>query len=185
MNTSIKTMLLTVALAAALSPTPVKAGADSAEQAAVIKEKIQSLRAGSAAGRNQVTLTLESLNRMLAPGVDLRAQFGNYKAELTKMEELAARARERATEMKQKGEAFFSEWEAQIAGIHNEDIRKEAASRLAKRKKSYGKIISEMQDAKEQLGPFLSDLNDIRTLLESELTATSVSKTKRDRKSVV
>lgn len=177
MKTSTKPMLLAVALAVGLSPAAVRA-ADSAAQAAVVKEKIQSLRAGSAEGRNQVALTLESLNRMLAPGVELRPQFENYKAELVKMEALATRARERATEMKQKGEAFFGDWEAQVASINNEDIRKEAAGRLAKRKKSYDKIISAMQDAKQELGPFLSDLNDIKTLLDSELTPTSVSKTK-------
>lgn len=177
MKSLIKPTLMLLALSAGLSCASLRA-ADSAAQAAAVKEKIQNLRAGSAEGRNQVTLTLEALNRMLAPGVELRPQFEKYKAELAKMEQLAARAKERAAEMKQKGEAFFADYEAQVASIQNEDIRKEAASRLAKRKKSYDRIIAEMQDAKEQLGPFLSDLNDIKTLLDSELTATSVSKTK-------
>src|SRR6185503_1243497 len=72
----------------------------------------------------------------------------------------------------------FSEWEQHVKTIQNEDIRKEAEKRLAKRRKSYGKILSAMQDAREQLVPFMSDLNDIRKLLDSELNAATVASTK-------
>ena len=35
-----------------------------------------------------------------------------------------------------------------------------------------------MEDAREQLVPFMSDLNDVRKLLESELSASTVGSTK-------
>ena len=178
MKTSAKRSLLAAALTLAMVPAPIALGAESADRAALIKEKIQSLRSGCAQGRNQITLTMEELSRMLAPGVELRPQFEKFKAELVKMEEKAASARERATSMKEKGEAFFSDWEQEVRSIQNESIRKEASSRLAKRRKSYSKILSAMQEAKEGLVPFMSDLNDIKTLLDSELTPTSVASTK-------
>jgi len=62
--------------------------------------------------------------------------------------------------------------------IQNEDIRKEAEKRLAKRRKSYGKILTTMEEAKEQFVPLMSDLNDVRKLLESELSASTVASTK-------
>jgi len=40
-----------------------------------------------------------------------------------------------------------------------------------------GTILSAMEEAREQLLPFMSDLNDIKKLLESELSATSVAST--------
>src|SRR5215471_13282107 len=178
MKTKIQPTLLAGALALALWPAQVALGADSADRAAIVKERIQKLRTGCAEGRNQVTLTLEELNRLLVPGVDLRPQFEKFKAELTKMEEQATEARARATEMKERGQAFFGEWEEQVKSIQNEDIRKQAASRLAKRKKSYDRIIAAMQDTKQELGPFLSDLNDIKTMLDSELTGSSVASAK-------
>jgi len=167
--------LLGAALSLTLAAAPTSFGAASAEMAGAVKEKIQSLRNGCAQGRNQVTQTLEELNRLLAPGVELRPQFERFTAELAKLEGMTATARERAAEMKEKGHKFFADWEEQIKSIQNEDIRKEAAGRMAKRQKSYGRIISEMQDAREELGPFMSDLNDIKTLLDSELTAGSVA----------
>ncbi len=178
MKTMMERTLFTAALTLALMPAPASLGADSAAQAALVKEKIQSLRSGCAAGRILVTATLEELNRLMAPGVDLRPQFEKYKAELAKLEAQAAVARDRANTMKEKGAAFFADWEDQVKSIQNEDIRKEAAERLAKRKKSYDKIIAAMQDARDQFVPFLSDLNDIKKLLDGELTTKSVSTTK-------
>jgi len=178
MKTSFQSTTLAALLALALTPAPLLLGADSAEKAAMVKERIQSLRQESAQSRNQVTLTLEELSRLNVAGIELRPQFEKYKAELAKMEVRAKIARERAVTMKEKGHAFFSDWEAQTKEIQNADIRKEAEKRLAKRRKSYGKILSSMEDAREQLVPFLSDLNDVRKLLVSELSASTVASTK-------
>ena len=178
MKTSLHSTTLTALLALTLAPAPFALGADSAEKAAMVKEKIQTLRQECAQGRNQVTLTLEALSRLSVQGIELRPQFEKYKAELAKMEDKARTARERAVSMKEKGQAFFSDWEQQTKTIQNEDIRKEAEKRLAKRRKSYGKILSAMEEAKEQLVPFMSDLNDVRKLLESELSTSTVASTK-------
>jgi chromosome segregation ATPase len=178
MKTSFHHNLLAAVLALTLGPAPVAIAADSAERAAIVKEKIQNLRSESAQWRNQITLTLEELSRLTVSGVELRPQFEKYKAELVKMEDKAKSARNRADSMKDKGEAFFGEWEQQVKTIQNQDIRKEAEKRLAKRKKSYGKILSTMQEAKEQLVPFMSDLNDVKKLLETELNAGTVASTK-------
>lgn len=177
-TTHIRIPALASLLAVALTRALVADGADSAQQAAAVKEKIQSLRAECAQGRNQIGLTLESLSRLTVPGVELRPQFERFKAELVKMEAQAKTARDRADSMKLKGEAFFAEMEQQVKTIQNDDIRKEADKRLAKRKRSYGRVLAAMQEAKEQLVPFMSDLNDVKKLLDSELSSGSVASTK-------
>jgi len=178
MKLPLQTTTLVTLLALALAPARMAFAADSAELAAVMKEKIQTLRSDCAQSRNQIKLTLEELSRLSVPGVELRPQLEKFKAELAKMEQKAVSARERADAMKSKGQAFFDEWEQQVKSIQNEGIRKEAAGRLAKRKKSYNKILTTMQEAKTQLVPFMSDLNDIKKLLDSELTAGSVASAK-------
>jgi len=178
MKISLQLTTLAAMLALALMPARLATAADSAERAAVVKEKIRNLRADCAAGRNQITLTLEELSRLNVQGVELRPQFEKFKAELVKMEEKAKNARERAVSMREKGQAFFSDWEQQAKEIRNEDIRKEAEKRLAKRRKSYGKILAASEEARDQLVPFMSDLNDVRKLLESELSASTVASTK-------
>jgi chromosome segregation ATPase len=169
---------LTALLAMSMLPIAGLRAAESAERATAAKEKIDALRVESAKIRNQILLTMESLKRMNVKGVELRPQFEKFKAELVKMEEQAKIARDRADAMKEKGEAAFAAWEKEVQDINNADIRKEAEKRFEKRKKSYDKILKAMGEAKEEMVPFMSDLNDIRKLLESELTEKTVASTK-------
>jgi hypothetical protein len=161
-----------------MTPAAGLLAADSAERAGATKEKIEALRVESATIRNQTLLTMEALKRLTVKGVELRPQFEKFKAELIKMEQQAKIARDRADSMKEKGAAAFQEWEKEVHVIRNPDIRKEAEKRYEKRKKSYDKIHAAMQEARAELVPFMSDLNDIRKLLDSELTEATVAATK-------
>jgi chromosome segregation ATPase len=178
MKRKIRPIALTALLALGIAPGTGVQAADSAERASAAKEKIEALRVESAKVRNQIVLTMESLKRLNVKGVELRPQFEKFKAELVKMEEQAKIASNRAESMKAKGEAAFQAWEQEVKAINNADIRKEAEKRYEKRKKSYDKILNAMGEAKEELAPFMSDLNDIRKLLESELTESTVAATK-------
>jgi predicted nucleic acid-binding Zn-ribbon protein len=162
-----------------LAATQITFAAESADKAAVVKEKIQTLRTECSQGRTQVLLTLEALSRLAAPNVELRPQFDKFKADLVKMEAQAKTTRERAISMKEKGEAFFAEMEEQVKTIKNEDIQKESAKRVEKRRKSYNRILTSMFAARDQLVPLMSDLNDIKKLLDSELSSSSVASTKK------
>jgi len=183
MKTNIRHITLTALVALAMIPATGVRAADSAERAGATKEKIEALRIESAKVRNQILLTMESLKRMNVKGVELRPQFEKFKVELVKMEIQARVARDRADSMREKGADSFQEWEREVQAINNPDIRKEAEKRFDKRKKSYEKIVKAMQEAKAELVPFMSDLNDIRKLLDSELTDATVAGTKNTIKS--
>ena len=178
MKTTTRYITLAAILAVTMTPAPGLRAADSAERAGETKEKIEALRVESAKVRNQILLTMESLKRLNVKGVELRPQFEKFKAELVKMEAQAKVARDRAASMQEKGAVSFKEWEMEVQAIKNPDIRKEAEKRYEKRKKSYDKIHKAMQEAKDELVPFMSDLNDIRKLLDSELTEGTVAATK-------
>jgi len=176
MKASFQHISLTVLLA--LAPGQFARAADAAEMAATVKQKIESLRTDCAQARRQVTVTLEELNRLKVKDIELRPQFEKFKAELIKMEERAENGRNRADAMKAKGQEFFADWEQQVKSIQNPDIRKAAENRLAQRKKSYNKILAAMQEAREELVPFMSDLNDLKKMFDGELTASSVASAK-------
>lgn len=175
-----KTNLRHITLAAFVAMTPLAGlhAADSAERASAAREKIEALRAECARVRNQTLLTMEELKRLTVKGVELRPQCDKFKAELIKMEEQAKITSDRAQSMKEKGAEAFQAWEQEVKAINNADIRKEAEKRYENRKKSYDKILKAMQEAKEELVPFLADLNDIRKLLDSELTEKTVAATR-------
>jgi chromosome segregation ATPase len=171
-------MTLAALLSLAMAPAAGLRAAESTERAGATKAKIEALRVETAKVRNQVLITLEALKRLTVKGVELRPQFETYKAELAKMEEQSKITRVRANSMKEKGAAAFQEWEKEVQAINNPDIRKQAEKRYAKRKKSYDNIQKAMQKARDELVPFMSDLNDIRKLLDSELTRDTVAATR-------
>lgn len=158
----------------ALAPTPGVFAAESGERAQQTKAKLDATRAEVAKIRNQVGLTLEELNRLRKDNVELRTQLQKYSQELTKMEEQAGVARDRVVSMEDKGMAYFQAWEDEIKSISNAEIRDQAQKRYNKRVKSYNKIVKTMTEARDELKPFLSDLNDVKKLLDSELSRESV-----------
>lgn len=166
-------------LALAVMPGLRVSAADSGDRAKIAREKMATTRTEVAGIRHQIALTLEELNRLQKDSVELRPQFDKFSAELANMEAQAKVARDRALSMEEKGQAFFQAWEDQIKEIANQDIREEAMKRYSKRGKSYGKILRAMLEGRDQLRPFMSDLNDIKKLLDSELTRGSVSSTKK------
>jgi hypothetical protein len=178
MKAKFRTAAFAALLALALAPTSRALAADSTDEAKATKAKIDSLRTESGKIRSQIGLTLEELNRLHKDSVDLREQFQKYSVEVSKMQDQAKVARDRAAVMGEKGKAFFQSWEDQINSIRNEDIRKQAQKRYEKRVNSYNKIVKAMIEARDELVPFLSDLSDIKKLLDSELTRGSVKSAK-------
>jgi septal ring factor EnvC (AmiA/AmiB activator) len=174
MKRTLHASALVALLALALAPIPRALAADSADRAKETKAKIDTARTEIAKIRSQAALTLEELNRMQKDSVELRPQFQLYTQELQKMEQQAKLAGERAATMGEKGQAYFKAWEESINSISNQEIRAQAQKRYDKRAKSYNKIVTAMTEAKNDLKPYLSDLNDIKKLLDSELSRESV-----------
>jgi chromosome segregation ATPase len=174
MKSTLRTSTMVALLALALAPMPRALAADSADRAQEAKAKIDSARTEVAKIRSQVALTLEELNRLRKENVELRSQFQLFTQELAKMEEQARVARDRAVSMGEKGQAYFQAWEDSIKTIVNKDIREQAQKRYEKRVKSYNKIAKAMTEAGDELKPFMSNLNDIKKLLDSELSRESV-----------
>ncbi len=174
MKTTSKVTTLAALVALALAPTTAVFAADSGEQAQQTKARLDATRDEVAKVRNQVGLTLEELNRCRKDNVELRTQLTKYSEELAKMEEQAKIARDRVVTMESKGMAYFQAWEDQIKSISNAEIRDQAQKRYNKRVKSYNKILKAMTEARDELKPFMSDLNDVKKLLDSELSRESV-----------
>jgi hypothetical protein len=83
-----------------------------------------------------------------------------------------------AEEMKQKGNAYFADWEAKTATMQNPEARQSAEQRIADRKRSYEAIIRSMQDARQNFLSFFEDVTNIKSLLlgETDQKATAQAK---------
>jgi len=107
-----------------------------------------------------------------------RKAYETFAKGVDKVEKAGQTAQKNADEMRQRGAAYFQQWEAQIGSVKNEEIRQLAQQRRAKLQETFGNIKTAAQDAKQSFPPFLENLKDLRTALSSDLTVQGIDAAK-------
>ncbi len=120
--------------------------------------------------RSNIFLTLVELDRVRGDRDPRRPQFKVFTNQLARMAGLAKAFGQRAQEMKQKGRAYFADWEVQSAALKDPLAQKRAKKNYSERKASYDAINKSMQTARANFMPFLACLTGIKALLEGEQT---------------
>ncbi len=167
---------IVLAAVAALSLAPARA-ADLPATPATAAARLETARAEVALTRSNIVFTLEQLDR-IRQAEDPQAQFQRFVEQLAKMKERAKLTQERAQLMKSKGDAYFAEWEARTGAIADAETRRQAEAGRVTRKASYDLIIQQMQLARTNFIPLLAELEEIRTLLESERSKEKIAAAK-------
>jgi DNA repair exonuclease SbcCD ATPase subunit len=131
-------------------------------------------------GNAQLTRVMAALNNLVErPQPDLRPQFDKFSADLNDLQSLAQDVNDKATDMQAKGQGYFADWNQQLAAIQNEDIRAHSEERKKEVQAKFQTINGSYQDAKTLFTPFMSDLQDIKTYLSSDLTAGGIDSIKK------
>ena len=157
---------LNVLSASAQTPTPQDAAA-----------KMRALRAEIAVARSNIVLTLEQLHLVRSVS-DPAAQLQKFNEQLAAMEKSAGQTREHALEMKTKGDAYFSGWEAPAGGASNAEQRRQDEAKQEQRKKSYDRIMKSFDKAGKDFEPLLAELKEIQKLLEGKPTPEQITQAK-------
>lgn len=129
--------------------------------------------------RSNIFLTLVQLDRVRGERGPQRPQFSAFTNQLAVTEELCKALARRAQEMRQRGDAYFAEWESRSAAIQNAEERQTAEKRYAERKRSYEAIKEFMADARQNLIAFYEDVISIKALLLGEPNPSSIAQGKR------
>jgi uncharacterized protein YoxC len=93
------------------------------------------------------------------------------------MEALEAQAsaiKAKADDMRARGTAYFKAWEDQLASVSTPSVKEAAEKRREQLTKNYEGVTTAAEAAREAYKPLLSDLQDIRKILTTDLTADSV-----------
>ena len=184
MNSTNRPQIPVVAFGCAMVATAVAAfsltsarAADPAPTPATPAARLESARAEIALTRSNIVLTLEQLDNVRRSD-DPHAQFQRFVEQLARMKELAKLTQERAQLMKSRGDAYFADWEARTGAIADPEARKQAEAGRAKRKASYDLITRQMQLARTNFTPLLSELEQIKTLLEGDRSKEKIAAAK-------
>jgi hypothetical protein len=128
--------------------------------------------------RSNVFLTLVVLDQVRGEQEPGGPHYQAFTNQLARMDDLAKAISKRAQEIRQRGDAYFADWEARTAGIQNPDEKKKAEAHFAERKASYDEIKRLMQEAKGNFLPFVDELTSIKTLLEGARDQQSIARAK-------
>ncbi len=151
-------LLLLVSCPAAAAPaaprlTPVEA-----------KARMEAASAEILDLNSNICMTLVQLQR-LPHSEDPQAQFQQFSLQLTNLEQQVELISKRARAMKQRGDAYFADWEARIRVIRDPERWRTAQSRYNARKESYHRLVQNLQIAKANCVPLLAHLRQIQQLL--------------------
>ena len=130
-------------------------------------------------GQNAINDTMKALGQVAATAnTNPRKAFEQYSDSLANLESVAEKAKKRGAEMKAQGQAYFAQWEKQMAQVKNPEIRNLAVQQKAKLQATFDSIKQYTEPLKAQFDPWLSDLKDLRTYLSNDLTTSGVDAAK-------
>ena len=121
--------------------------------------------------KKEVDGTLTALDKVVATATtDPRKAYQSFDKAVPRVDDAAKKAKKRAEDMKSKGQAYFKDWEKELAEVNNAEIRKLAQERKAKLQTTFDSIKSFMEPARDQFTTWLANLKDLQTYLNNDLT---------------
>ena len=163
---------MTVAVAAVLFAGCASSGYKQAEKTGA---NIAEFRTEINKGKQAIDATMQSLGQIAATAnSDPRKAFQQYSKDLANLETATAKVRKRSQEMKTQGDLYFKQWQQQMATVQNADIRKLSEEQKAKMQATFDNIQKYSEPLKAKFDPWLSDLRDLRTYLNNDLSVSGI-----------
>ena len=130
-------------------------------------------------GKVAIDSTVAALDQVAASAnTDPRKAFEHYTKALGELDSAANRVKKRGQDMKEQGQAYFKQWEKQMAEVQNPEIRNLAEQRKAKLQQAFDNIKNYTDPLKAQFEPWVSDLKDLQKYLSNDLTIAGVDAAK-------
>jgi hypothetical protein len=146
------------------------------ERSAKAVESFRETQKNLAAANAQVQATNESLRQLTAaPAGDLRPAFNKFAQNVRETQDLAKKAAERATAMRARTDVYVTQWNAEIQGITDEQLRAQGQQRMAAGRAEFARVATVALEARQAYEPYMTGLQDIQTYLSNDLTAGGVA----------
>jgi ABC-type transporter Mla subunit MlaD len=105
---------------------------------------------------------------------DPRESYVNYAHNVDSLAKLTEETRAARESLEREGHTYFAEWEKSNRTIGEESLRRTADQRKKDVQDAFTKTQRQLDGALESLGPFLSQLQDVRAYLSSDLSSAGI-----------
>ncbi len=121
--------------------------------------------------KKEVDATMAALDKIVTTAAsDPRKAFKEFDKAVPRIDDAAKKAKKRAEDIKARGQAYFQQWEKELASVNNPEVRQLAEERKAKLQTVFGNIKTTMEPARDQFNAWLADLKDLQKYLSNDLT---------------
>jgi hypothetical protein len=124
--------------------------------------------------RQTIGDTLAALQTISAANGDLLEPFQRFITLREQLEQDDKRMAERGEEMRTRARDYITNWEVEVYGVEDKQLRGQAEERRNRVRENYGRISDSTRALREAFDPFRRDLKDIETFLANDLTPAGV-----------
>ncbi|MEW6535604.1 MAG: DUF2959 family protein [Candidatus Auribacterota bacterium] len=133
------------------------------------------LRHSLANGKLYLERTSETLRDLVKnPRLNTQRQIDLFNQEMVELERVAQEVRDINLDMQTNTSNYFDSWNNEVAQIQNPEITAAGQKRIEESQKVMSEILVKMEQAKSNIGPYISDLRDIQRYLQKDQTADGV-----------
>ena len=126
--------------------------------------------------RGQIDRTLTSLNALVnAAPADLRKTYDRYARDVDAMRKEATALDKHANNMERQTGDYLAGWQRAQSEIQNPELRDISGQRRELMTSSFQRIQDAFREARREVTPFLTRLEDIRSAAGNDLTAVGVA----------
>jgi chromosome segregation ATPase len=165
----------TVVMTAA--PARVGAAGDTFKQSAELSKRMSKTSEDVDKYVAQLDKTEEALSSVSqAQSKDLKKRYESFSKEVTNLEAAQKHATADIDQMKSTGTEYFDAWDTSIAEVSNPELKQASAERRSKTMKEHDDLAASLSGVGSQLPALMSDLHDLKTFMEADLSTENVGK---------
>jgi hypothetical protein len=178
-KTSITNLITTLTVTAALAVLSGCASKQNYQQGAETAAGLTAAADKVSLGITNIDTTLGSLNDLVNnPSGDLEPKLKAYNDNVTGLQTMYQNLQDSVADARNKATIYLTNWDAKIATIMNPDIKSAAQQRKDAVQNEINDVKKSYAEVRVDFDPFMANLKDIQTALNSDLTAGGVSAVK-------
>jgi hypothetical protein len=120
--------------------------------------------------RKAIQQTVAAVTALRTEGGNLTSEFDAFRSALATTEHQAAKAHDRATDMRARAAEYQRKWQEEIAATGNDELRAITDQRVARVKQRYDVMATKAGEARAAYAPFMRELKAVETYLSNDLT---------------
>jgi hypothetical protein len=152
-------------------------GCSSSTQGEKMVQSFSKTRQTLADARNEVAITLVSMNRLRdVTGDDaLKRAFTQYKEAVARLEKQAGDAKTRAAAMKEESDQHVQKWQKEMASVKDSDIKASLEDRRRAVQSNFATVRMYADDVRNAYEPFLRGNKDLLQALSIDLSPAAIT----------